>query len=157
MIGILRLAILAAILALPVSAWGQSTAAPVSPGSETTVGCPGSFLSCWKPYSSTNPLPVGPGSIAYTASTTGTVGTSSGTLVAAGTYGGVLQICTLPTSTTNVWLNIVGGTAVANSGMPVAAGGGCAYFGPGGPPVPTAAITAITDGAVSQDVAVMGG
>lgn len=101
------------------------------------------------------PIVVNP--LAYTASTSGSVATTSGTLVAAGTYTKVLQICTLPTSTTNVWLNVTGGSAVVSTGVPVYAGGGCANFGSAALPVPTAAITAITDSGGSQTVTLAGG
>lgn len=44
------------LLALPANA--QSTADPVIPGLLVTSGCPSGVSSCFKQYSSTNPLPV---------------------------------------------------------------------------------------------------
>lgn len=37
----------------------QSTADQVTPGYLTNTGCGGSIVVCWRPYSSTNPVPVG--------------------------------------------------------------------------------------------------
>lgn len=109
-------------------------------------------------------IPYGPGGtsggsvpLAYSTTLTKSVATTSGTLISAGTYTRALQICTLPTSTTNIWLNASGGTAVVNEGIPVWAGGGCTNFGTVDLPMPTAAITAITDSGSSQSVTIGGG
>lgn len=102
-------------------------------------------------------LMVRPGALAYGGSASASVATSSGTLVTAGAYKVALQICTLPTSTSNVWLRPDGGTAAANTGVPVYAGGGCTTFGTMAQPMPTAAITAITDGSAAQTVTLSGG
>lgn len=113
------------------------------------------------------PLPAGINAIGSVATTipgltygstvTGTVGTGSSTLVAAGTFARTLLISTLPTSTTNVWLNPSGGAAAVGSGLMVAAGGGSVVFGTQAQPMPTGNITAITDGGSSQPVALCGG
>lgn len=39
-------------------AYSQSTAQPVLPGILVTSGCPSGYLSCYVPYSGSNPLPV---------------------------------------------------------------------------------------------------
>lgn len=85
------------------------------------------------------------------------VGTTSGTLAASGKYKTSLQVCTLPASTTNVWLNPRGAAAVVSAGIPVFAGGRCTNFGTQALPVPTAAITAITDSGSAQTVTMAGG
>jgi len=93
----------------------------------------------------------------YTASTSASVATTSGTLFAAGAYTRSLTLCTLPSSTTNVWLNPTGAAAVASAGVPIWAGGGCTTFGTTALPMPTSAVTAITDGATAQTLTVAGG
>ena len=101
--------------------------------------------------------PYGGGTLGYTASTSASVATTSGTLIAAGAYPHAFQICTLLTSTANVWLNPMGTAAVVGAGIPVWGGGGCASFGAGGFPIPTNAITAITDSGSAQSVTLVGG
>lgn len=96
-------------------------------------------------------------SLAYTLSSSGTVGVGSGTLLAAGAVVQSLVVQTLIGSTSNVFLNPTGGAATVNSGIQVYGGGGSVVFGPGGYPVPTGAITAITDGTGSQVVTLVGG
>jgi len=111
------------------------------------------------------PLPAGAAtaanqpalSITYTASTSASAGTTSGTLFAAAAYAHVVTFCTLPTSTANVWLNLLGSTAVANQGTPIYGGGGCTTLGTQLLPMPTSAVTAITDGVAAQSLAVSGG
>src|ERR1700722_3743378 len=50
---------------LSSGASAQSTAEQVQPGYLTTTGCPSGQYSCFKPYSSANPLPItGGGSVA---------------------------------------------------------------------------------------------
>ena len=95
--------------------------------------------------------------LAYGASTSVSVGITSGVIITAATYSTALMLCTLPASTSNVWLNLTGGAAVVGKGTPIAAGGGCATFGPGDQPVPTAAITAITDSGSPQSITLSGG
>ena len=51
-----KLTLLLSILATPV--WAQS-ATQTTPGFLTISGCPGGSSSCFKPYSTTNPLPIG--------------------------------------------------------------------------------------------------
>ena len=102
-------------------------------------------------------IPVVAAPLTYTASTSASVATASGTLVTAGLYTRALQICTLPTSTTNVWLNVTGGAAAVSTGVLVYGGGGCVSFGGIAFPVPTAAITAITDSGSTQTVILAGG
>jgi hypothetical protein len=108
--------------------------------------------------SPTNPMPIGvtPGTLAYTASTTGSAGTSSGTLITAAQYH-LVKICTLFSSTSNVWLGMTGGTAAVGSGLGIPAGGGCKTLGSADTPMPTSAITAITDGGSAQTVTIVGG
>lgn len=95
--------------------------------------------------------------LAYTSVATASVGTTTGTLVPAGQFARSLTITTLPASTANVWLNPMGAAAVVGSGVFVAAGGGSFTFGTLSAPMPTLAITAITDGASAQSVAILGG
>jgi len=95
--------------------------------------------------------------LTYLPSTSISVGTTSGQFLASGVYTRVLEICTLPSSTSNVWIDPSGGTAAVGSGLLVAAGGGCLNFGGVVLPIPTAAITAITDGSSAQSVSVGGG
>jgi hypothetical protein len=95
--------------------------------------------------------------LSYSTSGALSVGTTSGVLITGGTYTKSLLICALQNSTANVWLNVVGGTAVAAQGIELGAGGGCALFGSTALPVPTANITAITDGGSAQTVTVSGG
>ena len=143
--------LLAALIALlPAAAWAQSTAMPVLPGFLTTTGCKNGQSVCFVPSA---------GPLAYSLSTSASVGTSSGTLLAAGAANRALLICTLPASSANVWLNLTGGAAVASAGVAVPGGGGCALLSSGGPlPLPAAtAITAITDGGSSQTVTISGG
>jgi hypothetical protein len=101
-------------------------------------------------------LPVAVPPVAYSSSGSSSVGTTSGTLATAGQFKFALQIATLPASTANIWLNPTGGAAVVGSGLLLSAGGGSINFGAQALPMPTAAITAITDGASSQNVALAG-
>jgi len=96
--------------------------------------------------------------LGYATPDNASVGTTSGILITAGTYTRSLTICTLPTSTTNVWLNPRGATAIVSTGFPVFAGGGCVNFSSaGGAPIPSANITAITDAGTAQTVTLAGG
>lgn len=54
----MRLIIALLLCLTPLTAYAQSTAEPVLPGLLTTSGCPGGQLSCFVPYSVSNPLPV---------------------------------------------------------------------------------------------------
>jgi hypothetical protein len=97
-------------------------------------------------------------SILYTASTSVSVGTTSGTLFTAGAYPHAVTFCTTLASTSNVWLSLTGSTAVAGQGTPIYGGGGCtALGGLSLLPMPTSAVTAITDGGSAQALAVSGG
>lgn len=111
----------------------------------------------WLPSLPTGGLAVGALPMAYGGSASATVGTSSGTLFAAGAYARAVLVCTLPSSTANVWLRLDGGTAAAATGVPVFAGGGCTTIGTAALPLPTGAVTAITDGASPQTVTLAGG
>lgn len=51
------------------SAFADSTANQVTPGSLTISGCPGSELSCFIPYSNANPLPVSSAGASASATT----------------------------------------------------------------------------------------
>lgn len=95
--------------------------------------------------------------LSYLTSTSVSVATTSTLLVPAAAYSSSLQVCTLPGSTTNVWLNASGGAATVDSGIPVFAGGGCTTFGTGALPIPTGPIYAITDGGSAQTVVLSGG
>lgn len=95
--------------------------------------------------------------LVYHGPDTASVGTASGSLVAAGVYSYKLQICTLNGSSSNVWLNVHGGTAVVQTGVPVWAGGGCTNFGTDALPMPQSAINAITDSGSAQTVTLAGG
>jgi len=146
---------LAALAALLIA----SISMPAAAQQQVIDMCRQSTSAPWTPCSSTNPPPGGGGAapLAYSGSASASVATTSGTLVIAGAYTRALQICTLPTSTTNVWLNVTGGAAAASAGVPIYAGGGCASFGGPALPLPTGAITAITDGGVAQTVTLAGG
>ena len=113
------------------------------------TGCPaGVGIGCMAPVST---------GLTYSGAASATAGTSSATLIAAGAYTRILTICTLPTSSSNVWVRADGGTAASGTGLPIYAGGGCTTFGTQAQPMPTAAITAITDGTASQTVTLAGG
>ena len=101
-------------------------------------------------------LPVGTPPLTYTGNASATVGTSSGPLFTAGTYTRVVLICTLPGSTANVWLRLDGSAAAPSTGVVVNSGGGCTPIGPV-LPMPTATVTAITDGVTAQTVTLAGG
>ena len=101
--------------------------------------------------------PTGGGTLAYSSATSASVATTSGQLFAAAAYKRIVQICTLPNSTSNVWLNLAGGAAAVNAGTPVYAGGGCTTIGTSSLPMPTAAVNAINDGGSSQTVTITGG
>jgi hypothetical protein len=94
--------------------------------------------------------------VTYAGSPSASVGTTSGTLVTAGAYTTILEVCTLPGSIANVWLRPDGGTAAPNQGIPVFANGGCTSFGTPALPIPTANINAMTDGGVAQTVTLAG-
>lgn len=95
--------------------------------------------------------------LAYSSNQNALVGTSTTSIATAGQYARTLMIGTLPASTSNVWLNISGGNAVIGSGILVAAGGGSIDFGGNGTPMPTGAISGITDGTSAQSVWLVGG
>jgi hypothetical protein len=104
------------------------------------------------------PLQIAPAPpLAYVAPDTATVGVASGLLAAAGAYGTALRVCTLPGSSTNVWLNVHGAAAVVGAGIEVPDAGGCATFGHGALPLPAASINAITDAGSPQTVTLAGG
>jgi hypothetical protein len=133
-----------AVLVLPLRGWGQ-----INPG-----GCGASSSSaCYTQGGGGGSVPT----LAYSSSTSASVATTSGTLISAGAYTRSLQICTLPASTTNVWLNATGAAAVVGAGIPVYSAGGCTNFGSEALPIPTTAITAITDSASAQTVTITGG
>lgn len=85
------------------------------------------------------------------------VATTSSVLFTALTYTQVIQLCTLPTSTSNVWLNLHNSPAVVGSGVPIFAGGGCVFFGPNGLAIPATAVRAITDSGSAQTITAAGG
>jgi hypothetical protein len=132
----------------------------------TVMACQDANGSDW-PVSPQHPCPfqgTGPGGavtstvapLAYSGSTSASVGTTSTQIAAAGAYTTALTVTTLPASTTNVWLGI-GVPAVVGTGILVQAGGGGFSFGGPGAPIPTGAINAITDGGSAQSVALAGG
>jgi N-acetyl-gamma-glutamylphosphate reductase len=96
----------------------------------------------------------------YAPATSVSAGTASTLLIAApGTYPTRLIICTLPASTTAVWLDASPtGVAVVGSGALVPSGGGCFVFSNTGQfPVPRNAIYGITAGGSAQPLSVFGG
>lgn len=99
---------------------------------------------------------IAPPTLTYAAPDTASIGTTSTALATAAQYK-TLQICTLPASTTNVWLNLRGAAAVASAGVPVLAAGNCTNLGTQALPMPTTAINAITDGVTAQTVTLAGG
>lgn len=131
-------------IAYTQSASGGGGSAPTVTANQGTPG------SAW-------PVTTTVSTLSYSASTSGTVATTSGTLITAGTFVHVLQICTTLASTTNIYLNPTGAAAVVGAGLPVYAGGRCINFGTQALPIPTANITAITDGVSSQAAIYAGG
>jgi hypothetical protein len=94
----------------------------------------------------------------YAASTTGTVAAGGGTLVSAGAMTRSLTITTLSDSVSNIWLDPNGGTPAVGKGVLLFAGGGDQSFGEGAPrPMPTGAITAISENGFLQLVSLVGG
>ena len=93
----------------------------------------------------------------YQVSGTASVGTTSTVIITAGQVGRAMKLCTLFNSTTNVWLNLTGGTAVPNAGLGIPAGGGCKTLGAPDTPMPMSAVTAITDGTTAQILTLAGG
>jgi hypothetical protein len=63
-----RILVLLLSLFVALPAYGQSVAQPVLPGALTTSGCASGLTSCYKPYSSANPLPVTVGTSGSAAS-----------------------------------------------------------------------------------------
>lgn len=92
----------------------------------------------------------------YIGPPTAVVGITSSPLITAGTYLEVIRIQTLPSSTSNVWLRADGTDSVVQTGILVALGGGFVVFGREGLPIPTANITAVTDGDTPQTVLLAG-
>jgi hypothetical protein len=95
--------------------------------------------------------------LAYIGPHSATVQVTSGTLIAAGTYTTALTVQTLPGDPGNVWLRLDGSTAAPNTGVLISGHGGSRSFGAPGFPLPTGAITAITDGGAPQTVLISGG
>lgn len=151
-----------ALLFAPSLAWAQG-AGPgqnVITGYIASSGCPAGQATCFIQYgaggSGGGQLVTTP-PLTYVTPDTVSVGTTSGSFAAAGKYTTSLQVCTLPSSSTNVWLNVRGAAAVVGAGVPVFSSGGCTNFGTQALPVPTAAINAITDSGSAQTVTVAGG
>ena len=97
------------------------------------------------------------GRIPYAGPDSVSVGTTSTLVANAKNYNRVLQVCTLLSSTSNVYLNLRGLPAVVGQGVIVYAGGKCQTFGPGYLPLPLSAIYGITDSGSAQTVALAGG
>jgi len=86
-----------------------------------------------------------------------TVGTSSGVLIAAGSYSTAFTIQTLPGSSGNIWLRPDGSNALVNTGILVSGYGGSRSFGAPGFPLPAGNLTAVTDAGTPQTVLISGG
>lgn len=97
------------------------------------------------------------GQLTYIGPASASVGTASAVLVPAGTYARTWRVCTLPASTTNVWLRPDGSAAVVGTGDSAASGGGCFLYGTPSAPLPAASVTAITDAGTAQAVTLAGG
>lgn len=95
--------------------------------------------------------------LSYTGPFSGFVGSGSAVLVASGTYRRTFTVQTLPGSTSNVWLRPDGSTAASGTGCLAQAGGGAYTFGTNAAPLPTANVTAISDGPSGQAVLISGG
>ena len=99
--------------------------------------------------------------LAYTTSTSASIGQVSSTLIVPGSFETCLTIQTIPGATGeaagNVWLNATGGAAVVGQGCCIVGGGGSWIFGTQGSPLPTGPINAITDGGTAVMVAISGG
>lgn len=148
--------------AAPAYAQNAGEAQAVVTGYIATSGCPAGVQKCFIQFGSGG---GGGGGGAVTTSVTPltyatpdtlSVGTASTALATAAQYK-ALQVCTLPASTTNVWLNLRGAAAVAGAGVPVFSGGGCTNLGTQALPMPTTAINAITDAGSAQTVTLAGG
>lgn len=96
-------------------------------------------------------------SMTYLPPFSGSVGSGSAVLVASGTYSRTFTIQTEPGSSSNVWLNPAGGTAVSGTGCLVQAAGGAYTFGTDAAPLPNGNVTAISDGVSGQIVLISGG
>lgn len=94
--------------------------------------------------------------LAYTICTSALVTAASGVLVAAGAVTRSLTITTPQAGGANIWLNVTGGAAVVGQGLVIWAGGSPITFGGSELPIPTAQISAISDGA-SVTVMLAGG
>ena len=94
--------------------------------------------------------------LSYTLNNSETVTATSGVLVAAGAVTRSLTITTPQAGSANVWLNVTGAAAVVGQGLVIWAGGSPITFGGSDLPIPTAQISAISDGA-SVTVMLAGG
>ena len=116
-----KLTLLLSILATPV--WAQS-ATQTTPGFLTISGCPGGSSSCFKPYSTTNPLPIG--IYGGSSATSGYVLTSNG-VGALATFqpaGGVSVVNSFSAGTTGFTPNTATTGAVTLAGVLNVANGG---------------------------------
>jgi hypothetical protein len=112
------------------------------------------------PTSNSNPLPVavvsGNGNkLTYQAPQVATVAPSSTSIVTAGAFVSLIVLHLSSPANATVWLNPSGGAAVVGQGIPLIAGAPPVTFGTPSLPLPTAAITAISEG-VSQNVSIVG-
>jgi len=103
-----------------------------------------------------------PSTLTYQSTPNANVGTTSATLTINSLDFNsanfkTMQLCTALTSTSNVYINPTGGTAVVGQNIYVASGGGCANFGTAALPMPTASATAITDSSSAQALLASGG
>ena len=95
---IINLLAILILFTLPISAHAQSTADPVLPGMLVTSGCPGGKLSCFVPYSNSNPLPV-----------TGSSGGGGTNIIATSSATGAITPCVAGSSASSCILKASGG------------------------------------------------
>ncbi len=128
-----RLSIAAAWAFIPLLAWAVVTyhdAAGNSIGGSVILWLDSGNVAV--PTSSAKPMPVAASypTTVWAAPATGSQGASSGTIVTA-PGAKVTIICNTTAATGGVlWLNLAGGTASNNTGLPVPPGGGCKILGP---------------------------
>ena len=114
-----RLILALSLLLLPFQAQAASTAEQIQPGYLTTSGCSGGQSSCFKPYTSVNPMPVSvTGGVLPSGNTGQLLGyTATGTTAAAITVGSGLALTGSTLSATGTGGGTVTSVAFAGDGL----------------------------------------
>ena len=122
----------------------------------TAYSLAGTLLLNGSLVSMVNPLPIADEAatppVAYVTTPSVEVSTAPTPLITAGQFAKNVTFQTKPGEIGNVYLNISGANAAVGQGIVIAAGGGSVSFGTPTQPMPTAAISAISD---NGSVAVM--